>query len=86
MPRRDTVSEVFTRIDDTLPPIATSSFYHHVCGSGENSQLPSLLQERKRKMKKLNRIHMLLRIDEGSLDSYVQKQWLFLQNNLEEFW
>jgi hypothetical protein len=36
--------------DDTLPPIATSSFYHHVCGSGENSQLPSLLQERKRKM------------------------------------
>ena len=29
---------------------------------------------------------MLLRIDEGSLDSYVQKEWLFLQNNLEEFW
>ena len=33
-----------------LPPIATSSFYHHVCESGENSQLPSLLQEGKRKM------------------------------------
>ena len=46
----------------------------------------SMKQERKRKMKKLNRIHMLLRIDEGSLDSYVQKQWLFLQNNLEESW
>ena len=46
----------------------------------------SMKQERKRKMKKLHRIHMLLRIDEGSLDSYVQKEWLFLQNNLEEFW
>ena len=47
----------------------------------------SMKQERKIKMKKLNRINMLLRIDEVSLDSYVQKQWLFLQNNLfEEFW
>lgn len=47
----------------------------------------SMKQEKKKKMKKLNRIHMLLRIDEVSLDSYVQKQWLFLQNNfVEEFW
>lgn len=47
----------------------------------------SMKQERKRKVKKLNRVHMLLRIDEVSLDSYVQKQWLFLQNNfVEEFW
>lgn len=29
---------------------------------------------------------MLLRIDEGSFESYFQKQWLFLQKNLEQFW
>lgn len=28
---------------------------------------------------------LLLRIDEGSLDIHFQKQWIFLQNNLEEF-
>ena len=49
-PRRDTVNEVFRQIYDILPPIATFSFYHHVPGSGENSQLSSLHQEGKRKM------------------------------------
>lgn len=54
-----------------------------VCFLKNYTSAIGMQQEGKGKIEKPNRIP-LLRIDEGSLDIHFQKQWIFLQNNLEE--